>query len=373
MVAVDDAALDALAARFADTGREFAGSPLYQRIGPAVAGDRALLELAALGRAGQQPTNLLFASVHYLLLGGAEHELAEWYPSRVGDRARPAGSVAPVFADFCRRYRDELAELIRHRLVQTNVLKRSAALRLGLAEVGRRVDGPVTLLEIGCSAGIHLCFDRWTYRYRRPDGTLAAEVTSPLGEGAPVVETEWRSGGPAPGGPTAVVADRLGVDLNVVDTTDDDQRRWLEALIWPENRPQAALLAGALAAVAADPPRTVTGDAVDVLPGLDAELPADRPLVVFHAATRGHVAADRRPAFDAAIDALGRRRPLHRLTLEAPDADRESWVARFGVAFALDLRARHGERRAGRRLAAAHGHGDWIEPLAAPWPDLPVP
>src|SRR5262245_46327906 len=110
-VAMDDAALDALAARFADTGREFAGSPLYQRIGPAVAADRGLLELAGLGRAGQQPTNLLFASVHYLLLGGAEHELAEWYPSRVGDRARPADAAAPAFADFCRRYRDELAGL----------------------------------------------------------------------------------------------------------------------------------------------------------------------------------------------------------------------------------------------------------------------
>lgn len=376
MVAMDDAARDALAAEFADTGRQFAESPLYRRIGPMVAGQRWLLELAALGRPGQQRTNLLFASVHYLLLGGAEHELAEWYPSRVGlARARPAETVAPVFADFCRAYQEELAELIRHRLVQTNVLKRSAVLRMGLVEVGRLVNGPVTLLEIGCSAGIHLCFDRWHYRYRRPDGSLAAEISPEIAPTAvteavtlagPVVETEWRSGTPAPSGPTAVVADRLGVDLNVVDATDADQRRWLEALVWPENRPQAALLAGALAAVAADPPRTVTGDAMDVLPALDAELSTDRPLVVFHAATRGHLAKDVRPAFDEVIDRLGRRRPLYRLTLEAPGPDGESWLDRFGAAFALDLEVRCGESRAGWRLAAAHGHGEWIEPLAAP-------
>jgi hypothetical protein len=182
----------------------------------------------------------------------------------------------------------------------------------------------------------------------------------------PVVETEWRSWTPGPGGPAAVVGERVGVDLDVVEVSDPERRRWLEALVWPENRPQAGLLAGALAAVAADPPRTVTGDAVEVLPALDAELPVDRPLVVFHAATRGHVAADRRPAFDAAIDELGRRRPLYRLTLEAPDQDRTSWVDRFGVAFALDLGVRLGEARAWRRLAAAHGHGEWIEPFAAP-------
>lgn len=369
-----DVDLDDLAGRFSATGREFEGSPLYQRFGPVVAADRRLLDIAAQCRPGQQPANMLFASVHFLLLGGARHALAEWYPSVPGDGqpVRPADTAGPAFTDFCLRHRDDLVPLLRHRLVQTNQLKRSAALRYGLVELARLVDGPVTLLEVGCSAGIHLCFDRYSYRYRRPDGSTAAETTGPTGHAAaPVVETEWRDAGGVPdasaGGVPVAVADRIGVDLNPVDVTDPAERRWLEALVWPENRAQAPLLAGALAAVAADPPRTVAGDAVEVLPALDGELPVERPLVVFHSAVQGHVPADRQAAFDAAIDALGRHRPLYRLSLEPPADDQETWWDRFGMAFALDLRARHGERRARRRLAAVHGHGEWIEPLAAPW------
>jgi hypothetical protein len=107
-----------------------------------------------------------------------------------------------------------------------------------------------------------------------------------------------------------------GVDLSPLDARNADDRRWLEALVWPENRYEADLLRHALTVVAADPPRILTGDAVDVCPMLATELPSGEPRVLFHSMTRMHVPADQLAAFDAAIDALGRDAPLYRLSLE---------------------------------------------------------
>lgn len=352
--------IDTLAERFSFGEREFASSPLYGRLSAIIAADARLLEVAAHCRAGQQPTNLLFAAVQFLLLGeprGARPELAEWYPSLGGDRSPGDERLPGVFTGFCLDRRAELTALLERRLVQTNVVKRSAVLRFGLSAIAPAVGSdPVSFLEVGASSGIHLAFDR--YRVR-----IGSRWFGP--QGSPVViETGWRSGLRVPEG-TVALADRLGVDLHPIDLTDPVERRWLRALVWPENRGQAQLLDSATELVAADPPRILTGDMAGALDALDARLPTGRPLVVWHAATRAHVLPERRPAFDAAVAALGRRRPLWTLSLESPE-DLSAWHERYGLCYALQLRDDAGNLR---RLAAAHGHGDWIEPIEWPEPD----
>src|SRR5262249_33538374 len=69
----------------------------------------------------------------------------------------------------------------------------------------------------------------------------------------------------------------LGVDLNPIDALDPDARRWLEALVWPENLDRRALLAAALDVVAAAPPAIPRGDALDGLPRLTRPPPAGGP------------------------------------------------------------------------------------------------
>lgn len=342
----------ALARRFSHGEREFATSPLYQRLCEIVTADDDLLALAAHCRPGQQVSNMLFAAVQYLLLGlPRPPELARWYRSLDGDRDPDDGDLAAAFRDFCRTHRAELVDLLSTRLVQTNQVKRSAVLRIGLAVLAATEPGPVTLLEVGASGGIHLCFDRYRCRI---GGTLLGPADSPV-----LIETEWRSTLPVPDASLAI-AGRLGVDLDPVDLTDERDRRWLRALVWPENLAQAELLAAAMAVVADRPYRIVAGDAIDVLPALDAELPTDRPLVVWHAATRAHVPTGRRAAFDAAIAGLGARRPLHVLSLESPATDPEAWYARHGFGYALVLRSGAGRPRP---LAAADGHAGWITPV----------
>jgi hypothetical protein len=329
---------DTLLRRFSVGDDWFDTSPLYQALARAVAADDDLLDLAAEVRPGQQPANMLMAATHLLVLKDPGLPFARFFAS-VRDDAVPPDGAGAEFAAFCAEHRDELAKILRERLVQTNVPGRGVAVRLAMHEIGRRVDGPVSFLEIGPSAGIQLCFDRWAVqtggrRFGPPDAPLT-------------LTPEWRSDEPPPDlDDIPPVRDRLGVDLHPVDATDPEQRLWLQALVWPEHRDRFTELGAALDAVAADPPVIVEGDAIELLPGL--ELPDDIPLVVFHAMVRVHVPADRRDAFDAAIAALGsRRRTLH-VSLEL---DREPHLV---------LRDSEGDDR---DLARVEGHGRWIEPL----------
>lgn len=339
--------IESLSEHFTNAPAIFTTSPLYRSICGTVARDRPTLELLLHRRTGQQPSYLLFGAVHYLMLDGAEHPLREFYPSLVDDAADPEGA-GPVFVDFCRAHRAAMEGLIRTRLVQTNVVKRALGLMVALRAIGG--DRPVHLIEIGASAGIHLHFDR--YRYRVGDrifGRLDAPFT---------IESKWRGGSPPPDlRELPPIASRVGIDLNPVDPTDADQRLWLRALVWPEDRHKAELLEAALRTVAGDPPRILVGDAIDVCPALP--LPPGEPRLVFHAATRMHVPENRRALFDQAIDALGEDGPLYHAWLEPAFAPHHRRPSARPEALTM-----HGPGDGSSApLMLLDGHVDWMAPL----------
>ena len=323
-----------LAKHFAAGDSIFVSSPLYRSLCRTIAGEPAVLDLLTQRRPGQQPSFLLLGAVHYLLLSGAEHPLGGYYPSLHGAAAADLSGAGPALLDFCRAHRDELTELIRTRLVQTNVVKRSAGLRFALWAVGRRCAQPVHLIEVGASAGIHLHVDRYRYVVGgRTFGRRDAAVT---------IETQWRGPGHPPDlDDVPPIASRTGVDLHPVPAADAVERLWLRALVWPENQHAADLLMAALESVAAEPPTIVAGDAISVCPGLGRSLPRGEPCVVFHAATRMHVPKEHRAAFDEAIDSIADGGPLFHAWLEPASAPHH------GLAGA-----------AGEMMLAMHGPGD---------------
>jgi hypothetical protein len=135
---------------------------------------------------------------------------------------------------------------------------------------------------------------------------------------------EWRSAQRPPDlDAIAMIASTCGVDLNPLDASVEADRRWLEALIWPEDRDKAALLHDALTLAARVPVEIMAGDAVGKCPAWSARVPAGEPRIVFHCATRMHVPVEQRAMFDRAIDDIGhdaalphrhrrRRHPNHR-------------------------------------------------------------
>jgi hypothetical protein len=316
-----------------------------------VAGDESLLRLASRAGNGQYPTFLFFGAVHHLLLAGADHELAGFYPSIAGHRARPPAEAGPALVSFCAIHERELTHLLRTRLVQTSVVQRSLALRLGLHAIAGQESRPVHLVEVGASAGLNLRFDRYGFQI---GGRRSGDPASPV-----QISARWYGDAGVPDlDVLPPLASVTGVDLRPIDARDADARRWLESLIWPENQHQRDLLSAALAIVAADPPTVLPGDATEVCPRIAAGLPPGEPRVAFHAATRLPVAPSRWADFDRAVDALGENGPLYRLSLEyPPDPDPRPAPARPGVA--LTLRRPDGTCAL---LAVVEGHLHWIDP-----------
>ncbi|MFF5175140.1 DUF2332 domain-containing protein [Micromonospora sp. NPDC000089] len=342
--------VEELSAHFARSPTVFTTSPLYQALCPVVAADRPTLELLRARRAGQQASYLLFGAVHHLLLDGADHDLRHFYPSVVGPGAADPALAGPVFVSFCRTFGRDVEHLVRTRLVQSNVVRRAAGLRFALAALP--VAGPVHLVEVGASAGIHLHVDRYRYLV---GGHSFGNHDSPV-----TVESQWRGAGEPPDlDDIPPIASRTGVDLDPVDVTAEPNRRWLRALVWPEDHAGAGLLEAALAHVAADPPEIIAGDAIDVCPPLGGRLPAGEPRVVFHAATRMHVPSQRRAAFDAAIDSIGEGGPLYHVWQEPPSAPHHGQRAddRGVIAY-------HGpDDREPTSLVRVDGHLNWLAPL----------
>jgi hypothetical protein len=243
--------------RFA-TAEAHGESPCYEQWSLGIAADDQLLALIdELPPAKRQP-NLLFGAARYLGI--------------------PAGPFTQ-FRELLHSSWPQVRDVMAHRATQTNEPGRCALLLPLLASI----PGPLALLEVGASAGLCLYPDRLSYQYdERPQldpiagpgpTVLACATTGPVPFPTSLPEVVWRA----------------GLDLNPLDVADDDDMRWLEALIWPEHEHRRQRLDAVIAVARADTPRLVTGDLTTDLRELAAQAPTDATLVIFHSAVLSYV------------------------------------------------------------------------------------
>ncbi len=347
------------------------GGSTYPAICRRVADDPEVLGLLDQAPPAQQRPLLLLAAVHYLLLSGTEHPLAAWYDTvaavRRSQAAAPRGDVAAAFANFCRAHRHELTRLVATRTTQTNEVGRCTALLPALCHVAARHPGErLSLLDLGCSAGLNLLFDDYAYTYRAPDGSVVRTAGSP-GSGVALECTVRDDPSALPALDPPAMAERVGLDLAPLDPRTDDAARWLLACQWPDNPTRFGRLRAAIADVRAAPrpPRLVRGDMIDDLARVAASIPGDHPLVVFHSWVAAYLDERRQLALAAAVGDLGRSRPVHHVYCEAPFETPglptpPSPVTRGGpdLSTALVHIGPGGAEPA--RLADTHPHGYWI-------------
>ncbi len=117
------------------------------------------------GRPAQDALALrLLGAVHAIVLDGRAPELAAFCATAGGTRSLQSGDAWEAFRGVVRERADEIRPALG-RQVQTNEVRRSAALLVGFLHVARAVAMPLRLLEIGCSAGLNLRWDRYGYEF----------------------------------------------------------------------------------------------------------------------------------------------------------------------------------------------------------------
>jgi hypothetical protein len=336
----------ALAERF----RRFAtvecrgASPLYERLALAVAEDAELLALAAHAPPGQPAPNLFLAAAHWLLHRERGAPAARFYASLTEAPAPAEGAAAAAFRAFCLERADVIRDLLATRRVQTNEVGRCAYLYPAFGAIARLAGGrPLGLIEVGASAGLNLLWDRYGYRY--DGGPVHGDPASPV-----QLACEVRGAPPPLPERVPAVGMRLGVDLHAIDAADPEEAGWLEALVWPEHGDRRRALRGAIALARRDPPRLISGDGLELLPGLLAAVPVDVAPCVVHTHTLNQFTADGRARFAAILDAHGRGRELYRLGAEWLGAPRPR----------LELTAWRGGDALHRLLAECDPHGRWL-------------
>jgi hypothetical protein len=323
--------------RFADEARVYTG-PLYAALSRHIATDDDLLDVARHVRRPPVP-NVFFAAVHFLLADDPAHELSAFYGS-LSDHPRPPDDAHAAFRDFVLINRAALIPLLETRITQTNEVSRCSSLMPALTAVHHLSGGrPLALIDVGCSAGLHLLWDRYRYDYGvAQTGDINAAVSIVCELRGPVMPPMPRIFPPCPY--------RIGIDLNPVDLRDPIERRWFDALIWPEHAARRSLAAAAIEELLRDPPTIVRGDARDVLYAQLSAVPSDTALVVYNSAALCQGGAVEERAIAEVLRDVSGQRPIDWLHCENEE---------------VVLRHVDGRRIAQTKLANKDGHGRWLE------------
>jgi hypothetical protein len=358
------------------------GDSTYDVICRGIADDPDILALISEAPEHQRRPHLLLASVHFLLLGGVAHPLAAHYatvrwlldggsaPDSEGPVAVAGDDIVDDFKDFCLTHRSQLLELIAGRNTQTNEVGRCAALLPAFSVIAAGYpDGqPLSLLDLGTSAGLNLLFDSYAYTYRaRADGT-----TRQAGRESSEVQLHCTVRTDLDGLPRLFlppIAGRTGIDASPIDPRSDHGADWLLACLWPDNLDRFVRLRAALevARTTPRPPVLHQGDIVDDLPAVVAGLDGDSPLVLFHSWVAAYLSPERQSRLVEVVRDQARGRRLHYLYAEAsvetpglptPPSPSPGPTSHLTTALVhLDLTTEGAEPV---RLADMHHHGNWL-------------
>jgi hypothetical protein len=271
---------------FALAPEDYERVPFYAALLKEFEGDELALALLAEVRREQRLPILILAILHFAALQG--HPVLE--PIFAAARHDELADIPSAVAEVVRVLHDS-PELVRSeswRSTQTNEPGRGAVLQALFLEVASST--PIDIIEVGTSAGINLCFDQFPVR-RVDDNnplTLVCDDITPIdrSRALPTIES------------------RVGIDLHPLSLDDLDDRLWLKACIWPEERRRHVRFDAVVAARPTWPHTTsLAGRALERLEDAFA-LGSGALTVVFNTWTMFYFDPEERLAY---VDALTRR------------------------------------------------------------------
>jgi len=293
-------------------------SPIYEEWSHAIAEDVEVLELLDGLPAPRRQPNLLYAAMRF--------------------EGCPAGPW-PGARSWLMDNHAAVTATMRTKTNQMNEAGRCGALVPVLAQLPQ----PVALIEVGCSAGLCLRPDRYSYSWGGHR----------LGTSDLVIEMDTFGPVPVPD-ELPRIATRIGIDLNPHDIADPETLRWLDALIWPEHdiRRDRLRRAAQLAAETAIDVRA--GDLNDLLDAALRDVPSAATPVVFHSAVVAYLPEEARRVFVDQVTTSDAHWICNEFPGVVPGVGDTGLTkpagAHDGFTLALD----------GRPVALADPHGEWL-------------
>ena len=320
-------------------------SPLYETLSLSLTDDEELLALAEEVPDDQPAPNLLFAAVQYLLFERHDEVLADYFPNITASPKPAREGAYEAFRKFCLSHRDDIISLLQSRRVQTNVIRRSSILLPVFEHLSRRVNRiPLGVVEIGPSAGLNLFFDKYGYQYgcygQYGDSKSPVQLTCEIrGDEEPPLPEELPP-----------VGKRLGIDLNTLDVRDEDNVRWLRALIWPEHEERRSLIEGAVSVARESPPELIEGNALTDLESVCNRVPEKEQLFIFNTHVLYQLTVEQQEEFAELVDEIGQSRDLFWANCEWHGDEPEVRLVEYKDGI-----------KSTDTVAVYDSHGQWIE------------
>jgi hypothetical protein len=205
---------------FAFAPEDYEELPFYAALVATFEDDDLALSLLAGVRVEQRNPMLILAALQYAGLRG-HPVLGPLYDEirhgGIEDSTGAANRVLEVLHGTPEVVANEL-----WRSTQTNEPGRSAVLQAVISDLAGEERSPVSVIEVGTSAGINLHFDQFPVR-SADDGNPLTLVCDDL---TPIDRTR----------PLPPVVQRVGIDPNPLNLSDEDDRLWLKSCLWPEQR-----------------------------------------------------------------------------------------------------------------------------------------
>ncbi|WP_373605002.1 DUF2332 domain-containing protein [Bacillus sp. AFS017336] len=319
-------------------------SSLYEYLSLKIAEDEEVLDLCSYAQDGQPVPNLLFGSVHYLLMSGKPHPLKEFYPSLV-DAPKGFKDSYLYFQNFCKKFRKEIIHLIQTKMVQTNEVRRCAYLYPCFSYIYKKVNKPISLIEIGTSAGLQLLWDQYKYSYNLSE-ELYGKLTSKV-----LIQSEVKDKTPAMLSlldTAPPVVDRYGIDLHINNLSNEEDYLWLKALIWPEHIERRELFEKAVNCMKENEINLIEADGVKIIPEVVKQLSNDSILCIFHTHVANQIPVEGKQSLLQTVEDISKKRDVFHLY-------NNIWDRKLHMDYYID------GIKYEKVVGETEGHGKWFE------------
>ena len=157
---------------------------------------------------------------------------------------------------------------------------------------------PLTLIEVGTSAGLLLCLDAYNYEYKDANKSIKIENSQ-----------------------DSLLLHRIGIDLNIVDLNNQEELEWMLALIWPEHSERRQQFLEASQISSGIDKDMYEGDLLEILPSIIQSISPESQIVIFHTHVANQFPEQLKCNFESLLKDLSSNRPIYHIYNNMHDAN----------------------------------------------------